>query len=276
MNKPEYMTELEIKNKNLENILKKIGKLAVAFSGGVDSAYLLYEAHRILGDNVLAVTAASAAVPESEIKEALDFCKKRGIRHIVCRTDELKVDEYRKNSQKRCYYCKKEIFKNLAYIAHENGITIIADGSNVDDEGDYRPGLTALEEMGIRSPLREAGYTKDDIRFFSEKAGLPTWNKPSFACLASRIPYGDEITEEKLRMAGEAELFLRSLGFDQVRVRVHGKVARIETLAGDFSILINGQIRERIYEKFKQIGFTYTAVDLRGYRQGSLNESIND
>ena len=268
------MTEREQKKAKLEYILRTAGKAAIAFSGGVDSAYLLYEAHRILGDDALAVTAVSAAVPDREIKEAIDFCKERGIRQIVCETEELKLEEYKKNSEKRCYYCKKEIFKKLSDIAAENGFSVIMDGSNKDDEGDYRPGMAALDEMGIRSPLREAGYTKADIRYFSEKAKLPTWDKPSFACLASRIPYGEEITAEKLHMAGEAENFLRNLGFRQVRVRVHGKLARIETLPEDFFRITEPECRENIYKRFKEIGFVYTSVDLKGYRQGSLNEAL--
>lgn len=270
------MTDRENKNKKLNSILKAAGKVAIAFSGGVDSAYLLYEAHRLLGANVIAVTARSAAVPDGELDEAASFCDAYGIKQVLCDTEEMKLEEYRLNTERRCYYCKKEIFSCLKRAAGEHGFSVICDGSNKDDEGDYRPGMEALDEMGILSPLREAGYTKDDIRFFSKKAGLPTWDKPSFACLATRIPYGEEITAEKLERTGKAEELLRELGLKSFRVRVHDRLARIETLPSDIEKITREPIREKVYRRLKELGFVYVAVDLQGYRQGSMNEVLKE
>ena len=267
--------DLYKKQEKLNNILSAAGRVVIAYSGGVDSTYLLHAAHKTLGDGVLAVTAHSPSMPESELEEAKIFCAERGIKHIICATDEMEIDEYRHNSPRRCYFCKHELFQKIMDIAAENDIHTVCDGSNTDDEGDYRPGLEALSELGIKSPLREAGMAKQDIRDLSNEAGLPTWNKPAFACLASRIPYGEDITPEKLRMAGEAEEFLRGKGFDQVRVRVHGKVARIELVPDDICKMIDENLRKEISVRLKELGFSYVSLDLDGYRQGSMNEVLD-
>ncbi|MBP5383698.1 MAG: ATP-dependent sacrificial sulfur transferase LarE, partial [Lachnospiraceae bacterium] len=220
--------ELQNKLNRLEEVIRELGSLAVGFSGGVDSAFLLAAASQVLGDRALAVTNADASVPAREVEEAAAFCKQRGIRHIICRLDPLDDENYRKNGPERCYFCKRGIFTEIGRIARENGIEYVAEGSNLDDLGDYRPGLKAVSELGVKSPLREAGLTKSDIRQLSKAMGLPTWSKPAYACLASRFVYGEEITAEKLHMIERAEQFLIGHGFLQERVRMHGMMARIE------------------------------------------------
>lgn len=267
--------ELQVKLDSLENYLKSLGSLAVGFSGGVDSSFLLAVAKEVLGDRVIAVTGADASVPEREVKEATTFCKERGIRHIICRVDPLKEEGYRHNSPDRCYFCKHGIFTEVKKIAEENGIEFMAEGSNMDDIGDYRPGLRAAAELSVKSPLREAGLYKSDIRLISKAMGLPTWSKPAYACLASRFVYGEEITEEKLHMIDKAEQFLIEHGFFEERVRMHGKMARIEVPPKDISRLAEDEIREKVYNEFKKLGFMFVTLDMKGYTLGSMNATLN-
>ncbi len=266
--------DLNEKLERLKGLIREAGSLAVGFSGGVDSSFLLATAHEVLGEKAIAVTAMDHSVPERELKEAEAFCKERGIRQIVTRFDPLKIDGYRNNTPDRCYFCKKEIFSEIQKIAAENGIAYAAEGSNTDDLGDYRPGLKAIEELGVKSPLREAGLSKSDIRMLSKAMGLPTWSKPAYACLASRFVYGEEITEEKLRMIDRAEQFLIEQGFLSERVRLHGKMARIEVPADDIPRLASEEMREAVCTKFREIGFLFVTLDLQGYRTGSMNALI--
>ena len=266
----------EQKNKldRLREVLSDLGSLAVGFSGGVDSSFLLSVAKEELGDRVIAVTAADASVPERELEEAKAFCHERGIRHIICRVDPLKEEGYRKNGPDRCYFCKHGIFTEIKRIAKENGIEYAAEGSNMDDLGDYRPGLKAVEELSVKSPLREAGLYKADIRSLSKAMGLPTWSKPAYACLASRFVYGEEITEKKLQMIDRAEQFLIGLGFLEERVRMHGNIARIEVSPADIPRLASEDVRSAVYEEFKKLGFLFVTLDMKGYRTGSMNATI--
>ncbi|MFT9498055.1 MULTISPECIES: ATP-dependent sacrificial sulfur transferase LarE [Thermotaleaceae] len=266
---------LQDKLNTLQSNIKDMGSLAVAFSGGVDSTFLLKVARDVLGDNVIAVTACSSTYPEREFKEASDFAKKLGVKHIVIISEELDIEGFAENPVNRCYFCKHELFSKIKNVAKEHGIEYIADGSNVDDLGDYRPGLKAVNELGVVSPLKDAKLTKDDIRHFSKEMGLPTWDKPAFACLSSRFPYGHKITKEKLNMIDKAEQYLLDLGFKQVRVRYHEDIARIEVSPNERNKFFNEQLLDKVYEMFKQIGFKYTTLDLKGYRTGSMNETIS-
>lgn len=258
----------------LREYLKSLESVAVAFSSGVDSTFLLKTAKDTLGDNVIAVTARSCSFPGRELNEALEFCKKEGIRHFVCESEELSIDGFAQNPKNRCYICKKELFRKIQKIADENGIAAIAEGSNMDDMGDYRPGLTAVAELGIKSPLRHCNLTKADIRALSRYLNLPTWKKQSFACLSSRFVYGETITEEKLGMVDKAEQLLLDMGFHQVRVRIHGMMARIEIDPSEFAMLMEENNRVKITSEFKKYGFTYVSLDLMGYRTGSMNEVL--
>lgn len=230
----------------LREYLKSLESVAVAFSSGVDSTFLLKTAKDTLGDNVIAVTARSCSFPGRELNEALEFCKKEGIRHFVCESEELSIDGFAQNPKNRCYLCKKELFRKIQEIADENGIAAIAEGSNMDDMGDYRPGLTAVAELGIKSPLRHCNLTKADIRALSRYLNLPTWKKQSFACLSSRFVYGETITEEKLGMVDKAEQLLLDMGFHQVRVRIHGMMARIEIDPSEFAMLMEENNRMKL------------------------------
>ncbi len=270
----ELSGELLEKLQNLENYIDGLGSLAVGFSGGVDSTFLLAVAHNVLGDKVIAVTGADSSVPEREVNEAEAFCKERGIRHIICRVDPLKEEGYRHNGPDRCYFCKHGIFTEVKKIADENSISFMAEGSNMDDMGDYRPGLKAAAELSVKSPLREAGLFKQDIRLISKAMGLKTWSKPAYACLASRFVYGEEITEEKLHMIDQAEQFLIEHGFFEERVRLHGKMARIEVPARDIERLASTSIREAVYKKFKELGFSFVTIDMLGYKLGSMNATL--
>lgn len=264
----------EEKKKRLEEYLRELGSVAVSFSGGVDSTFLLKVAHDVLGDKAVAVTACSCSFPERELKEAQEFCRREGIRHIIIESDELGVEGFRENPRDRCYLCKRELFQNMWKVVKEENIDNIAEGSNLDDNGDYRPGLRAVAELGIKSPLRQAGMTKQDIRRLSKEAGLPTWKKPSFACLASRFVYGETITEEKLSMVDRAEQLLLDMGLHQVRVRMHGSMARIEVMPEELSVLVREENRSRIVSEFEKFGFSYVTLDLKGYRTGSMNETL--
>ncbi len=262
------------KLEDLEKYIEGLGSLAVGFSGGVDSSFLLVVAHSVLNDRAIAVTNSDASIPARELKEACEFCRERGIRQIVCSVNPLKEEEYRHNSADRCYFCKRGIFTEIKKIAEENGIEYVAEGSNMDDLGDYRPGLKAVSELSVKSPLREAGLKKQEIRHISKAMGLKTWSKPAYACLASRFVYGEEITEEKLRMIDRAEQYLIEKGFMEERVRLHGNVARIEVPESDIVRLASDDIRRAVYEEFRKIGFMFVAIDMKGYRTGSMNATL--
>ena len=266
--------DMEKKLNDLKKYIADLKSLAVGFSGGVDSSFLLAIAHEVLNDRAIAVTAVDASIPERELEEAKAFCKERGIRHILCKVDPLSIDAYRNNTPDRCYFCKKGVFSNIRKIAEENGIEYVAEGSNTDDMGDYRPGLRAVSELSVKSPLREVGLSKAEIRMLSKEMGLPTWSKPACACLASRFVYGEEITEEKLHMIDSAEQFLIEHGFFEERVRMHGNIARIEVPPADIARIAAEDIRDAIYERFKSLGFMYVTLDLKGYRTGSMNEAL--
>ncbi len=271
----ELTADQENKLARLKEIIADYGSLAVGFSGGVDSSFLIAVAHEVLGDRLIAVTGVDASIPEREVKEAKAFCEERGIRQITCTVDPFKDESFRNNAPDRCYFCKHGIFSEIKRIAGENGIEYVAEGSNMDDLGDYRPGLKAVEELGVKSPLREAGMYKADIRRISNAMGLPTWSKPAYACLASRFVYGEEITEEKLHMIDRAEQFLIEHGFHEERVRMHGNVARIEVPPADIPRLASDEIRTAVYDEFRKLGFIYVALDLKGYRTGSMNATLN-
>jgi pyridinium-3,5-biscarboxylic acid mononucleotide sulfurtransferase len=248
--------------------------LIVAYSGGVDSAYLGWAAQRVLGDRTLCVTADSPSYPERHRQMALEVARQFGLRHEIISTDELMKPEYRANEPDRCYHCKNELYTHLAALAAVRGFAAVADGANADDRGDYRPGRRAAREFGVRSPLDEAGLTKADIRALSHEAGLPTWDEPASACLSSRIPYFSEVNEEKLRAIEGAEDGLRALGFRVLRVRHHGDVARIEVAPDELPRLVEPDTAKRADAAVRAHGFRYVTVDLRGYRLGSLNEGL--
>ena len=262
----------ENKIEKLQTYLKNLNNAAVAFSAGVDSSFLLKIAKNIPGLKVIAITAASSLLPEKELNDAIDFCKQEKIKHIIFDFDCFGTHGFKVNPINRCYLCKKELFKQIKELAAENNIENVLDGSNADDDNDYRPGLKALTELAIKSPLKYAGLNKEEIRFMAEKMNIKSWNKPSFACLASRIAYGEEITREKLHMIESAELFLSGLSFSQLRVRVHRDIARIEVPEEQLDKLLNN--REAVVSELKKIGFKYVTMDLSGYRTGSMNEIL--
>lgn len=263
------VTSREEKEKKLAALLEKCMPLAVAFSGGVDSTYLLHEAALAGKEKVTALIMKTPSVPERELDEAVAFCKSRGISFFVLPADPFSAAGFRENGRDRCYICKHFLFSALLEKAKEEGIPFVADGTNADDRKEFRPGLRALKELDIRSPLAEAGLTKKEIRELSEKEGLPTWNKPSFSCLATRFPYGEELTVEKLRRTEAAENLLAELGFTQRRVRVHGNLARIEVLPAEIPLLL--ERRDMISSRLEELGFLYTTVDLKGFRSGSMD-----
>ena len=251
-----------------------MGKVLIAYSGGADSTFLLKIAHEELDGGVLAITAKSESLPKKGLREAKQIAKEMGVRHEIIQTDEVRREEYAKNPINRCYFCKKEVYGELRKIADREGIPHILDGFQMSDVGDFRPGRKAAREWGVRSPLKEAGLTKEEIRFLSRKMGLPTWDNPSSPCLSSRIPYGSRITKEKLSQIEKAEDFLHSLGFREVRVRHHGEMARIEVPKEKFERLFEKNLREKVVSKLIEFGFSFVTLDLRGYRQGSLNENF--
>lgn len=262
-------TSREEKEKKLAVLLGKCMPLAIAFSGGVDSTYLLHKAALAGKGKVTALIMKTPSVPERELDEAVAFCKSRGISFFVLPADPFSAAGFRENGRDRCYICKHFLFSALLEKAKEEGISFVADGTNADDRKEFRPGLRALKELDIRSPLAEAGLTKKEIRELSEKEGLPTWNKPSFSCLATRFPYGEELTVEKLRRTEAAENLLAELGFTQRRVRVHGNLARIEVLPAEIPLLL--ERRDMISSRLEELGFLYTTVDLKGFRSGSMD-----
>lgn len=268
--------EPSLQNKYLElkKYLSSLNSVAVAYSSGVDSTFLLKTAVDTLSrDNVLALTAKSHSFPKRELDESIQFCKSENIRQIVFESEELSIDGFSNNPPDRCYICKKELFSKIKGIARENNINAVVEGSNADDINDYRPGMRAVAELEILSPLKKVGFTKDEIRALSKQLGLKTWNKQSFACLSSRFVYGEKITVQKLDMIDKSEQLLLDLGFKQVRVRIHNDVARIEVLPNEIERVM--QFKDAIYSKFKEYGFRYVTLDLGGYRTGSMNDSLN-
>ncbi len=271
-----YIEDLERKYDQLKNRIASAGKAAIAFSGGVDSVFLLYAAKEALGDQTLALTVSLHAVPRRELQEAEDFCRQHGIRHRIRTVDEFSIEGFADNLPNRCYLCKKTLFQMMLEAAEEEGFQTLMEGSNLDDQGDYRPGLRALQELKIQSPLKETGFTKTEIREMSRKLGLPAWEKPSMACLASRFAYGERITPKKMSMVEQAEEYLTALGFAQRRVRMHGSLARIELLLEDIPSIMEERRYERVQKRLSELGFSYVTLDLKGFESGSMNKGLND
>jgi len=265
---------LQTKHEKLIDILTGYGSVMVAFSGGVDSTFLLNVAHETLGENAVALTATSETYPEHELNEAIEFTKSNGIKQIIIDSNELEIDGFANNDVKRCYYCKLELFNLCRTHADKHNIMYVLDGTNFDDLSDYRPGRDAANELDVKSPLLEAELTKDDIRALSKDMGLKTFDKPAFACLSSRFPYGTKITKERLNQIRACEMFLRENSIKQFRVRYHGDLARIEVLKDDIARFSDTNFREQVVNTFKENGFTYISLDLEGYRTGSQNEVI--
>lgn len=259
----------------LKSFIRQYNKVAVAFSGGVDSSFLLKVASDAIGkENVIAITLKAAVNPEREVAEAIELAELTGARHIVIPVDVMSIPGFAENPPDRCYICKTAIFERIIKEAGSYDIKVIFDGTNADDENDYRPGMRALKELGVISPLKACGIGKKEIRQLSMELGIKTWDKPSMACLASRVPYNEPITEEKLRMVGKAEGFLQAMGFIQFRVRCHGSIARVEIAPEEMGKVLDITVMKRISDGLKDIGFHYVTLDMQGYRTGSLNETL--
>lgn len=261
---------------SLEKILSDMRSVLIAYSGGTDSTFLLKIAANVLGDKAIAVTASSETYTPQELREAKKNAEVIGAQHIIVYTDELNDPNFSSNPPDRCYYCKRELFTKLTELAKRHRLNSIIDGSTRDDEMDFRPGMRAVAEFGIKSPLKDAGFTKEDIRTLSKEMNLPTWDKPPLPCLSTRFPYGTQITKEKVLRVGRAEEFLAGFGIRQLRVRDHGNIARIEVLRADMPIFLDEEISNVIVEKFKALGYSYIALDIQGYRMGSMNEPLKE
>jgi len=270
----ELSGHLKEKYEKLIALIKSLQSAVVAYSGGTDSTLLAVICKNTLGDKAISITAQSETYPSSELKESIELAQKFNLNHMVIHTSELSIESFSDNPANRCYYCKKELFKKLREIADKKSIAYVLDGTTQSDASDYRPGRKAAIELGVKSPLLEAGLDKEEVRVISQYLGLPTWNKPAYACLASRIPYGTKITQGKLNTIEEAEEFLKTLGFKVLRVRYHEEIARIELAPQEMDKALEPNIKDRIIRKFRSLGFLYITIDLEGYRSGSMNMKL--